>query len=126
VEPLDHANVFSFASPRVLSLPADLKRHVTVTSTPARNYIPQSSDITYINHRFSYVPVIRATEVTASGLPGSCNFAYSFVWLGSASVVQWSEFLATDPEVRDRFPALSDFLGSSGSGTGSTEPCEHN
>jgi hypothetical protein len=23
----------------------------------------------------------------------------------------WSEFLATDPEVRARFPALSDFLG---------------
>jgi hypothetical protein len=24
-------------------------------------------------------------------------------------VVQWSEFLATDPEVRTRFPALPDF-----------------
>jgi hypothetical protein len=33
-------------------------------------------------------------------------------------VVQWSEFLATDPEVRVRFPALSDFLKSVGSGTG--------
>jgi hypothetical protein len=29
-------------------------------------------------------------------------------------VVQWSEFLATDPEVRVRFRALSDFLRSSG------------
>jgi hypothetical protein len=27
----------------------------------------------------------------------------------TASVVQWSEFLATDPEVRLRFPALPDF-----------------
>jgi hypothetical protein len=25
-------------------------------------------------------------------------------------VVQWSEFLATDPEARVRFPALPDFL----------------
>jgi hypothetical protein len=33
-------------------------------------------------------------------------------------VVYWSEFLATDPEVRVRFPALPDFLRSSGSGTG--------
>jgi hypothetical protein len=37
-----------------------------------------------------------------------------------------SEFLATDPEVRVRFPALPHFLRSSGSGTGSTEPRECN
>jgi hypothetical protein len=48
-----------------------------------------------------------------------------------ASVVWWSEFLATDPEARVRFPALPDFLGkkkehSSGSGTGSTQPREYN
>jgi hypothetical protein len=30
----------------------------------------------------------------------------------------WSQFLATDPEVRDLFQALPDFLSSSGSGTG--------
>jgi hypothetical protein len=33
--------------------------------------------------------------------------------------------LATDPEVRVRFPALRDFLRSSGSGTGSTQPREY-
>jgi hypothetical protein len=37
----------------------------------------------------------------------------------------WSEFLATDPEVRVRFPAVPDFL-SSGPGTGSTQPREYN
>jgi hypothetical protein len=37
-------------------------------------------------------------------------------------MVWWSEFLATDSEVRVRFPALPDFLRSSGSGTGSTQP----
>jgi hypothetical protein len=37
-------------------------------------------------------------------------------------VVLWSEFLATDPED----PALPDFLRSSGSGTGSTQPREYN
>jgi hypothetical protein len=35
------------------------------------------------------------------------------------------EFLATDPEVGVRFPALSHFLRSSGSGTGSTQPREY-
>jgi hypothetical protein len=30
--------------------------------------------------------------------------------------------MATDPEVRVRFPALADFLRSSRSGTGSTQP----
>jgi hypothetical protein len=34
------------------------------------------------------------------------------------SVVWWSEFLATVPEVWVSFPALSHFLRSSGSGTG--------
>jgi hypothetical protein len=34
----------------------------------------------------------------------------------TASVVEWLEFLATDPEVLVLFPALPDFLRSSGSG----------
>jgi hypothetical protein len=41
-------------------------------------------------------------------------------------MVQWSELLATDPEVRIPFPALPDFLRSSGSGMGSTRPREYN
>jgi hypothetical protein len=41
-------------------------------------------------------------------------------------VVYWSEFLATDPEIRVRFPALPDFMRSSESGTGSTQPGEYN
>jgi hypothetical protein len=44
----------------------------------------------------------------------------------TASVVYWSEFLATDQEVWVPFPALLDFLRSSGSGTGSTQSREYN
>jgi hypothetical protein len=44
----------------------------------------------------------------------------------TASLVQWSEILATDPEVQVRLLALIDFLRSSGSGTGSTQPREYN
>jgi hypothetical protein len=44
----------------------------------------------------------------------------------SACVVYWSELLATDPEVRVRFPVLPDFLRSIESGTGSTQPREYN
>jgi hypothetical protein len=40
----------------------------------------------------------------------------------TTTVGYWSEFLATDPEVRVQFPALPNFLRSSGSGTGSTQP----
>jgi hypothetical protein len=40
----------------------------------------------------------------------------------AASVVWWSEFLATDPGVRVRFPALPYFLSSSGPGTRPTQP----
>jgi hypothetical protein len=41
-------------------------------------------------------------------------------------VVQRSKFLATDPDVRVRFPELPDFLRSTGSGTGSIQPREFN
>jgi hypothetical protein len=34
-------------------------------------------------------------------------------------------FLATDPAVQVRFPALPDFVRSSGSGMGSTQPREY-
>jgi hypothetical protein len=44
----------------------------------------------------------------------------------TASVVWWSEVLAADPEVRVRLPALPDFVRSSRSGTGSTQPREYN
>jgi hypothetical protein len=36
------------------------------------------------------------------------------------------QFVVTDTEVRTRFAALPDFLTNSGSGTGSTQPCEYN
>jgi hypothetical protein len=39
-------------------------------------------------------------------------------------VVLCSEFVVTDPEVRVRFPALSDFVRSCGSGTGSAQSRE--
>jgi hypothetical protein len=48
----------------------------------------------------------------------SVMIAFPFV----LSVVQWSEFLATDPEVWVRFPALPDSPRSIGSGTGCTQP----
>jgi hypothetical protein len=44
----------------------------------------------------------------------------------TGNLVRWSEFLATDPEVRVRFPALPHLLRSSGSGTGSTQRREYN
>jgi hypothetical protein len=43
--------------------------------------------------------------------------AYQYL---TASMVKWSEFLATDPEARVRFPALPE-KKSSGSGTGFTQ-----
>jgi hypothetical protein len=49
---------------------------------------------------------------------GQFNIFRRFV---SLMVVYWSEFLATDPEVRVLFPALPDFLRSSGIGMGSTQ-----
>jgi hypothetical protein len=56
------------------------------------------------------------------------NAIFSVVNQGreTVSVVYWSEFLATYPEIRVRFPALPDFLRSIGSGTGSTQPHEYN
>jgi hypothetical protein len=49
---------------------------------------------------------------------------FKFMLLGIYEV-WWSEFLATDPEARVRFPALPE-KKSSGSGTGFTKPREYN
>jgi hypothetical protein len=54
-----------------------------------------------------------------------CYSSIRFTLL-TTSVVEWSEFLATDPKVRVRFPALPDFLRNILSGTGSTQPREYN
>jgi hypothetical protein len=48
------------------------------------------------------------------------------VFRETASMVYWPEFLTTDPEAPVHFLALPDFLRSSGSGTGSTQPREYN
>jgi hypothetical protein len=53
-------------------------------------------------------------------------FIFIFIKFLTASVVYWSEILGTDPEVQIRFLVLLDFLRSSGSGTGSTQPREYN
>jgi hypothetical protein len=37
------------------------------------------------------------------------GFVLVYMFRMTASVVYWSEFLAIDPEVRVRFPALPDF-----------------
>jgi hypothetical protein len=59
----------------------------------------------------------------SGGLHVLCIFIYVKCYASlTASVVWWAEFLAANLEVRVRFPALPDFLSSSGSGTGSTQP----
>jgi hypothetical protein len=62
---------------------------------------------------------LRESSELHSALPAETESALT------SSVVWWSEFLATDPEVRVQFPALPDFLRSSGSGTGSTQSREY-
>jgi hypothetical protein len=63
-----------------------------------------------------------AYSMFCSSLPVS---GYSMTGLAAGYGVQGLEFLATYPEVRVRFPTLPDFLRSSGSGTGSTQPREY-
>jgi hypothetical protein len=48
-------------------------------------------------------------------------YVYIFPVTATISMVYWLEFLAIDPEVLVRFPALLVTLRSSGSGTGSTQ-----
>jgi hypothetical protein len=60
-----------------------------------------------------------------SKLPrATTKFIASNNTLVTVSVAKWSEFLATDPKVLFRLPALPDFLRSSGPGTGYTQPRE--
>jgi hypothetical protein len=51
-----------------------------------------------------------------------CDFAMERGIYGQTLWSSGQEFLHTDPEVRVRFPVLPDFLRSSMSGTGTTQP----
>jgi hypothetical protein len=74
----------------------------------------------------------KQTDIRKNPLPFLSISVFVFFRLPSYYLVclqyltAWSEFLATDREVRVRFPALPDFLRSIGSGTGSTQPREYN
>jgi hypothetical protein len=45
-------------------------------------------------------------------IAGSCDFLFylKLAEIMTAAVIKWSEFMATDPEIRVRFPALPDFF----------------
>jgi hypothetical protein len=58
--------------------------------------------------------------IVGASLCSSCTYCFFYYFLQTVS-----EFLATDPETRVRFPALPG-KKSSGSGTGSTQPREYN
>jgi hypothetical protein len=83
-------------------------------------------------HPVAYSPHIRSTDVagnsTVTEYTGISSVSFCFITLITRPPL-WSsgqEFLATDPEARVRFPALPDFLRSSGSRTVSTQPREYN
>jgi hypothetical protein len=70
--------------------------------------------------------VVRVPGYTTEMYCVSCEVRTEFIcYVEESKPPLWSEFLATDPEVRVRVPELPDFLASSGSGTGSTQPCEY-
>jgi hypothetical protein len=71
----------------------------------------------------SYKLFKEATIPTMDLLCFSTNLIM-YVSCRTASVVRWSEFLATDPEARVRFPALPE-KKFSGSRTGCTQPREY-
>jgi hypothetical protein len=48
------------------------------------------------------------------------------IHVGNYEMLCSHEILAADPEVRVRFPALPDYLRSTGSGTGSTQSHKYN
>jgi hypothetical protein len=71
--------------------------------------------------------VVRVPGCTMEMHSVSCEVRTEFIcYIEESRPPLWSEFQATDPEVRVSFPALPDFLRSSGSGTGSTQRCEYN
>jgi hypothetical protein len=86
---------------------------------------PDSAVSLSLVNRVMYLPVAFNFLTSLANIWFSSKFLRH--WIGwvfkqvvcllAASVVLGSEFLATDPEVRVPFPALLDFLRSSGSGT---------
>jgi hypothetical protein len=105
-------------------------------SGPVANYNPTGSP--YANHTGQHTPVQTASFNSSPSL--SSSFTTGKLKLQTVdffvlqifrayqqnSTVSVVRFLATDPEVRVRFLALPDFLSSSGSASGPTQPREYN
>jgi hypothetical protein len=85
-----------------------------------RASLPMTVVIELSKYKLELVKCIMSVGTEGGTKPAS-NYTF-FYGKGTTFVVYWSEFLATDPEVRVRFPALPDFLRSSGFGMGSTQP----
>jgi hypothetical protein len=85
----------------------------------------RSSKIKNKNFKDKFLHIYQRNVIVKNKLI-NLYFKFTVNKIMNASVVYWSEFLPTDPEVRVRFPALPDFLRSSGSGTGSNQPREYN
>jgi hypothetical protein len=81
--------------------------------------------IPWLPHIFEHFTFPFLQNITLSSFHQCVNWKFIFICIYTAPVIQWSEFLATDPEVRVRFPVLPEFL-SSLFGTGSTQPREYN
>ena len=62
----------------------------------------------------------------ARGSPGICHFSFLSIFHGPPLWSSGQSFRLQIQRSRVRFPALPDFLSSSGSGTGSTQPREIN
>jgi hypothetical protein len=95
------------------------QRHLSVSFVFKQMNIVASSTCLVIITYFGFVPrnVLRLRSLF------NCCFTDILI-LYSRRPPLWS--LATDTEVRVRFPTLPDFLRSSRSGTGSTQPREYN
>jgi hypothetical protein len=84
--------------------------------------VPCSTDFLYWRRKWCVAPKRRLTFWLYDAI--SQKMATFMTTAVRTSNPTGSGFLATDPEVRVRFPVLPDFLRSSGSGTGSTQPRE--
>jgi hypothetical protein len=104
---------------------SDTSSETSVHMRNTRRYIPEDSDIQIESWRMNIlvhaeiIPFSRKLEIEGSRSPPPPKSSY-------VCIFELAHGNITDPEVRIRFPALPDFLRSSGPGTGSTEPRKYN
>jgi hypothetical protein len=93
-----------------------------ISTVKEGKYETQNFRCTNIMYKLTLASYLTMAALTKHSANDTSFLGGNTIMIKLSGLLLWSEFLATDLELRVRFPAPPDILRNSGSGTRSTQP----